>query len=237
MSLTRYDGTSIYHSAQFKVEKRFSHGYTMLMSYTISKLLERVSLLNEQDTDYEERYNGSDRNHRWVISGIWELPFGRGRHWGANWHRAVDSVFGGWQITGIGQLQTGGPLNFDSNYLFRGDMNSVALAGEQRSIDRWFNIDNFERNTNRQLANNYRTAPRQFPGVRAQGLNLWDLSVIKNFTITETVRVQLRGEYLNAMNHAQFNDPERNPTNSNFGRSTSQNNLPRNVQFGLKLIF
>jgi len=39
------------------------------------------------------------------------------------------------------------------------------------------------------------------------------------------------------MNHAQFNDPERNPTNSNFGRSTSQNNLPRNVQFGLKLIF
>ncbi len=237
MGLTRYDGTSIYHSAQFKVEKRFSHGYTMLMSYTISKFLERVTLLNDQDTDYEERYNGSDRAHRWVISGIWELPFGRGRHWGANWHRAVDSVVGGWQITGIGQLQTGGPLNFDSNYLFRGDMNSVALPGEQRSIDRWFNTDNFERNTNRQLANNYRTAPRQFPGVRAQGLNLWDLSIIKNFSITETVRFQLRGEYLNAMNHAQFNDPERNPTNSNFGKSTSQNNLPRNVQFGLKLIF
>ncbi len=50
-------------------------------------------------------------------------------------------------------------------------------------------------------------------------------------------RLQLRGEFLNAFNHPQFNDPNRSTTNSNFGKSTSQNNLPRNVQIGLKLVF
>lgn len=42
---------------------------------------------------------------------------------------------------------------------------------------------------------------------------------------------------LNASNHPQFNDPDRTPTNSNFGRSTSQQNLPRNIQFGLRMVF
>jgi hypothetical protein len=66
---------------------------------------------------------------------------------------------------------------------------------------------------------------------------LWDLSVIKHFNITERARLQLRGEFLNAFNHPQFNSPERNPTNSNFGRSASQQNLPRNIQIGLRLVF
>jgi tripartite-type tricarboxylate transporter receptor subunit TctC len=56
------------------------------------------------------------------------------------------------------------------------------------------------------------------------------LSILKNFPVREGVRLQLRCEYLNAFNHAQFSDPERNPTNSNFGRITSQTNLARNVQ-------
>jgi hypothetical protein len=73
--------------------------------------------------------------------------------------------------------------------------------------------------------------------VRGQGLNLWDVSAIKYFQFGERVRLQFRGEFLNAFNHPQFNDPERNPTNSNFGKSTSQQNLPRNIQLGLRLVF
>ena len=234
-----YGGSSTYHSGQFKAERRFSDGFTILMSYTLSNNRERTSFLNQQDTTtglYEDRLSGANRRHRWVISGIWELPFGRNRHFGASWNKAVDGVFGGWQVTGIGQFQTGGPLFFDANYLFRGNADSVAISGKP-DIDRWFNIDGFERNANLQLSNNYRTAPRVFPGAQGQGLNLWDLSVIKHFSFTETVRLQLRGEFLNAFNHAQFNDPDRTPTNSNFGKATSQQNLPRNIQIGLRLVF
>ncbi|MBI3209531.1 MAG: carboxypeptidase regulatory-like domain-containing protein [Candidatus Solibacter usitatus] len=232
----QYDGSTSYYSFQSKVEKRFSRGYTLLTSYTLSRLREKVSYLNDVDTDYEERLAVADRRQRIVFSGIWDLPFGRGRAIGANWSRLTNALIGGWQTSGIAQFQTGGPLNFDSNYLFRGDRNSVAL-GAQDNIDRWFNTSGFETATARQLGSNFRTAARQFPGVSGQGLNLWDLSVIKAFQITETMKVQFRTEFLNAFNHPQFNDPDRTPTNSNFGRSTGQGNLPRNIQFALKLLF
>ncbi len=233
----RFDGNSTYNSFQLKVEKRFTHGYTLLSSYTLSKFSERASFLNDQDTEYEDRLNSADRRQRLVMSGIFELPFGRGRKFGSNWSKLLDGAIGGWQAQGIAQFQSGGPLNFDNNYLFRGDRASVLIPSESRTIDRWFNTDGFEKNPARTLGSNYRTAPRQFPGVKAQGLHLWDLSIIKVFPIRESMRLQVRGEFLNAFNHAQFNDPDRTPTSSNFGKSTSQNNLPRNVQIALRLIF
>jgi hypothetical protein len=128
-------------------------------------------------------------------------------------------------------------LNFDSNYLFRGNPDDVALSSDIRTIDRWFSTSGFETASGKQRANNYRTAPRHFPGVRHQPINLCDLSILKNFAIKEGVKFQLRGEFINAFNHAQFELPERSPTNSAFGKSTGQTNLARNVQIGLKLIF
>jgi len=61
--------------------------------------------------------------------------------------------------------------------------------------------------------------------------------MIKNFSVNDRIKFQLRGEFLNAFNHPQFGDPNTDPTSSNFGKVTSQNNLPRNGQIGLKLIF
>jgi len=85
-------------------------GYTLLASYTWSKLLEAASFLNESDTAFERRLSEADIPHHLVVSGIWELPFGRGRKFGSNWNRVIDVVAGGWQFQGIGQLQTGRPL-------------------------------------------------------------------------------------------------------------------------------
>jgi len=237
ISSVRFDGSSQYHSFQMKVEKRLSRGFSLLTSYTLSKLKEKASFLNEQDTEFEERLNGADRRQRIVFSGIWEIPFGRGRKFGTNWHRGIDAVFCGWQVSGIAQFQSGGPLNFDDNYLFRGDPNSVAIPSSEQTVDRWFRTEGFETATAKQLGSNYRTATRQFPGVKTQGLNLWDLSIIKAFALTEKVRLQFRTEFLNAFNHAQFADASRSATNSNFGKITGQSNLPRNIQLALRLVF
>ena len=87
------------------------------------------------------------------------------------------------------------------------------------------------------LANNIRTFPSRLTGFRGQPLNVWDLSLIKNFSITEKVKLQTRAEFLNAFNHPQFDNPNTNPRDSAFGKTILQNNLPRNVQIGLKLIF
>jgi hypothetical protein len=252
----RYDGSAIYHAAQFRMERRFSRGFTFLTSYTWSKVIEEVSFLNESDTEYERRIGTDDIPHRIVISSIWEIPFGKGRKWGANWNGFVDGVIGGWQVTGIYQWQSGRPIDLGSrNVYFNADPSSLRANITGSTVDATFNpsifyftdaavqtngvVDpNKQRADQRiMLANNIRTFPSRLPGFRRQPLNLWDLSLIKNFSYKERLKFQLRGEFLNAFNHPQFGDPETNPTSSNIGKVTSQTNLPRNVQIGLKLIF
>jgi hypothetical protein len=250
----RDDGSSIYHAAQMRVEKRFTQGYTLLANYTWSKLLERVSFLNPTDTEYEKRISANDAPHRIVVSGILELPFGKGRRWGTNWKGATDALLGGWQVQGIWQAQSGRPLELGNLY-FDGDPGQLRTTIDGDHVDAAFDTSGFyftdaavqtngvidpakQRNDPRiRLAFNLRTFPSRLASFRSQPLNLWDISLIKNFLFTERARLQLRGEFLNAFNHPQFNNPILDPTSSNFGRATSQANLPRNIQLGIKLIF
>ncbi|HKQ50898.1 MAG TPA: hypothetical protein VJT74_00925, partial [Pyrinomonadaceae bacterium] len=250
----RHDGSSTYHSGQLRVEKRFARGYTLLAGYTWSKLLEEVSLLNPTDTEYEKRLSVNDTPHRAVVSGIWELPFGRGRRWGANWHSFAEAVLGGWQFQGIWQAQSGRPLEIGNLY-FDGDPAELRTRIDGSTADAVFDTSVFyftdalvrkngvvdpalQRSDPRiRLLFNVRRLPSRLPGLRGQPLNLWDLSLSKNFPFTEGTRLQLRGEFLNAFNHPQFNNPVLDPTNSNFGKVTSQANLPRNIQLGVKLLF
>ena len=158
--------------------------------------------------------------------------------------------------SGIYQWQSGRPINLDSrNLYFNGDPSTLRANITGRTSDATFDKSGFyftdaavqtngvvdpakqRADTRIRLANNIRVFPSRLTGFRGQPLNLWDLSLIKNISITEKVRFQLRGEFLNAFNHPQFGDPNTDPTSSDFGRTTGQNNLPRNVQIGLKLVF
>jgi len=253
----RNDATSIFHSGQARLEKRFERGYTLLVAYTWSKFLVKESLLNETDVDFEKRLSDSDIPHRVVASGIWELPFGRGRTWGGNWNGFVDAIVGGWQVQGIWNWQNGRPLTIGNVY-YNGDITQLVGEVNSKNADptkTTFNTSGFyfqdaavmtngqidpakqRADTRIQLANNVRTLPSRFPQWRGQGLNLWDLGISKNFRITERVRFQLRGEFINAFNTPVFNNPNLTPTSSDFGKVTSQANLARNIQIGLKLIF
>jgi hypothetical protein len=252
----RNDAESDFHSGQLRLEKRFSRGYTMLAAYTWSKFLEQASLLNETDAEFERRLNDADIPHRLVVSGIWELPFGRGRKFGGNWNSALDVILGGWQAQGIWNWQSGRANLTIGNVYYNGDITKLKTKINSRSADTpAFDISGFyfhdaavqtngvvdpakQRADPRiQLGSNIRLQPTRWAGFRGQGLNLWDLSVSKNISFTERLKLQLRGEFLNAFNHPVFNNPNLTPNNANFGKVTSQNNLPRNVQIGLKLIF
>src|SRR5262249_50269786 len=94
----RDDCWSRYDSAQLSVERRFPNGYTVNVAYTFSKALERRTFLNATDADYEKRLADFDITHRFVINGIWELPFGRGQAWGKEWNGVVNAFLGGWTV-------------------------------------------------------------------------------------------------------------------------------------------
>lgn len=251
----RNDGSSNYHGLQTKIEKRFSGGYTLLTSYTWSKFQVRDSFLNEVDTQFERRLSDADVPHRLVVSGVWELPFGRGRHFGKDLNRFADVFIGGWQFSGIWNLQSGLPFGMGNVY-YNGDITKVKSLVKSRNVDGTvFDTSGFyfsdaavqtngvvdpvkqRADTRIRLGSNYRVSPTRWTGLRGQALNLWDLSLNKTFRLTETFRFQLRGEFLNAFNTPVFANPNTDPTNANFGKTTGQNNLPRNVQIGLKLIF
>jgi hypothetical protein len=252
----RNDASSRFHSAQMRVEKRFSAGYNLLAAYNWSKFLEQGTILNDADTSFERRFSDADIPHRLVMSGIWELPFGKGRKFGNGWHPALNVVAGGWQVQGIWNWQ-GGRTNLTmGNVYYNGDITKLKTNIKSDNIDGTvFDISGFyftdatvqtngvldptkQRNDPRiQLANNVRTLPSRWATFRGQGLNLWDLSVSKNFSFTETIKFQLRGEFINAFNTPIFNNPNLDPRSASFGQITSQANLARNVQIGLKLIF
>jgi len=232
------NGYSWYHSLQTRLERRFAKGYTLMLAYTWSKTMEAIEYLNAVDTVPYESISSFHRPHRFVVSGIWELPFGRGRHFAATVPRALDLLVGGWQLNGVMQRQTGPPLNFGDIWtLFSGNTRDIVLPKSQRSPERWFNTAaGFNRNNAQQLASNYRVSPLRFPGIRGDGQSRWDLSAIKNFRVTEGIGIQFRAECLNAMNHPNLFTPNTAPASTAFGTITGQD-VPRSWQFALRLTF
>ncbi len=231
-------GYSWYHSLQIRTEKRFSHGYTVQIGYTFSKSMEAVEFLNVTDAMPYESIADLDRPHRLTASGIWEVPLGRGRQYGANWPRAADLILGGWQIGAVLARQSGAPLGF-GNALFTGDIKNIPLAAGQRDVDRWFNTEaGFNRNTRDQLASNLRAFPLRFSGVRGDNQRGWDVSIVKDFLVRgERAKMRFRADVYNAANQTNLNNPNTTPTNSAFGTTTGTAGDARNWQLSLKMIF
>jgi hypothetical protein len=235
LTSTSYEGYSTYHALQARMERRFAAGWTLNAGYTWSKGMEALGRLNGYLSPLEYVISTQDRPHRFVISGIWELPFGRGRRWLGD-PGLTEKIVGGWQLQGIYTAQSGPPLNF-GNVLYMGDIHDITLPPGQRTPERWFNTSGFERAPASQLQFNYREFPSRLNNVRGDGVNTWDLSVLKNMRIQERVNLQFRGEFLNAFNHVNFAPPNTSPTSTAFGQVTSQLGYPRRIQLMLKVLF
>jgi hypothetical protein len=229
-------GSSWYHAGQLRVERRMRAGFTLQGNFTWSKFIEATSYLNAFDARPERVISDQDRARRFVGSGIWELPFGRGRHFFAGWKGLRSQIVSGWQMQGICQAQSGAPLAF-GNVLFAGDLSAIPLPAGERAVGGWFNTAGFERDSARQLGSNVRTFPSRLSGARGSGLNLWNFSVLRNFRVTERVSFQLRGELLNAFNHTHLAAPNTTPTSTLFGQITGSNGYPRYVYIAGKLRF
>jgi len=232
-------GTSWYHALHVRAEKRFSHGYTIQASYTWSKLMEATERPNGY---YDVRWHSiaaGDRPQHLGITGIYELPFGRGRRFVNDLPGWADRIVNGWQIQAVYLAQSGPPIGF-GNIIFYGNLHDIVLPRGERKVERWFNTDaGFERDSAKQLAQNYRTFPLRLTGLRADGYNLWNMSVIKNIQIRERVGFEVRAEAKNAFNHPNFGGPNTNVTaGALFGQVTgSQGDPQRQIVLQGKLKF
>jgi hypothetical protein len=221
MTATFSAGFSWYHALEIKAERRFSRGFTLQAGYTWSKAMEAVSKLNATDPWPTHSISTLDRPQRLAATGIYEMPFGKGKRFLGGSPGWVNQIVGAWSVQGIFQGQGGPALGF-GNVIFNGNLHDIVLPRTQRKVERWFNIDaGFERDTQKQLGSNIRTFPLRLTGFRQDGHNSWDLSVLKDFRITEKITFQFRAEAQDAMNHAMFGGPNTSPTSTQFGQVTS----------------
>ncbi|MBL8175982.1 MAG: carboxypeptidase regulatory-like domain-containing protein [Bryobacterales bacterium] len=222
--LTNNHETSAYtksHEVQLSFEKRFAAGWNMHFGYTATSLREADFYLNEFDTTRTERISNDGRPQRIVASGIYELPFGRGRKFASGAAKPVDMLVGGWQLSATYEFQPG-PLIDWGNVFFYGDDRSQ-INNVNRTFDTWFNTANFERTAARgPAAFHRRVFPTRINDMRRDMTNLWNGNIAKNVRFDERWNLQLRLDAINLTNRSQMNAPNTDPYSSNFGRITSQ---------------
>jgi hypothetical protein len=236
--------SSFYHSLQVTGTKRYSQGLQMQLAYTWSKSLDDgLSHQDSYNIRADRALSDIDISHRAVVMGIYDLPFGRGRHWGRGWSKPMDLAVGGWQANGIATFSTGTPLGISAsnnagifNQAIRANSNGTSgkLTGPvQDRLNAYFDKSVYSQPAAFTFGN---MGPR-LPDIRNDGTYNFDLSVFKNFRVVERVNVQFRAEALNAFNTPRFGSPNTSVTSSSVATITSQGNAPRQIQFGLKILF
>lgn len=255
-------GQSSFHSGIVHLEQRAMHGLTLTANYSFSKLMESDTFLNDEDTTPTSRISPFDHTHHFTTGGTYELPFGKGKKFDLGGSRLWNEVAGGFVLNGIYQFQTGAPIEFSSDIPLQPSTGFRQLANKTRDTaavgsgtpalsTALFVTGNSttcptgqacdgSAFINGQYYDHYRTLPQTFSWVRQDGFNNMDLSMLKNFTLTERAYFQMRFETFNTFNHAIFSAPNvSSATASNFGYITSvtSNSLPRQVQIGGRIVF
>lgn len=236
--------TSLYHALQLSVNRRMSNGLLVAGSYVRSKAEEEgESHQNSYDIKASRSAANYDIPHRFVMSALYEIPVGRGRRFGTNAPLVLDGLLGGWQINGIITVQSGTPLTISASNT-AGLFNPVTRAnwnGEDPRLDspreerlqRWFNTSVFSQPASFTFGN----AGATFPLLRTDRVRNVDLSLFKHFALSRAMRIQARIEAFNVLNRVQFGSPNTSVTSSSFGVVTSQANTPRQLQFGVKVLW
>ena len=171
------------------------------------------------------------------VAGIYEFPFGTGKHFLPDVHGVAKVLLSDWQLAPIYTYQSGTALGF-GNAIITCPLSQIPISGKNTSkIYQWFNTSCFNKVSSQQLANNLVTLSPRFSGIRADAYNSWDASLIKNTVIKERTSIELRFEALNLFNQVNFAAPNTSPTSSAFGEVTAQNNVPRHLQFSLRFKF
>ncbi len=270
-------GGSWYNALLASLSKRFTHGLQFLASYTWSSALGTsqgfatgtqlggVALGDQNNPRARYGWDGFVRPHRFVFSGVYELPGFR------NQHSGINKLVGGWSVSGVATIQSGQRLTVNATnaqnvfgiVTDRGPFSNAAAcknqfvtSGSVRSkLNSYINPTCFDLTMN------------EYPVIGADGIgtdfgssgigevvgpnqNNWDIALIKRTALTNNDRVFLdfRAEFFNAFNHPQFANPDLNAglsapqlglvaPNPTFGHITAASTNPRIIQLALKLSF
>jgi hypothetical protein len=236
-------GRASYNALQAKVEKRLSHGFSLLGSYTRSKLLQSniTSLVN---TRHYRTVSSSDQPNVFRIAATYDFPwkFGPG-----SWNRVLDKAAAGWSFTGMWVYNSGTPMGISQangrpirlrNASLGGSVES--RLGDKRDASGTILNPYFDTTAFVPLPNQYTVSPEPplFPELRNPPSRAVNISLFKTFSFYEHFMLQFRADAINLLNSPNFAGPGTNMSNTaTFGVISSDNGGNRTMQCGLRLSF
>lgn len=264
---TTSEGTMTYEALQVSLRQHAAAGLEYTVNYTLGHALTDsigffgVSDINGPSAYAQNAYNnqaeygpsGMDVRHNINGTGVYSLPFGRGRQFGANLNRAVDELIGGWKLAISEVVYSGFPVTI--NGTDNSETNARAARPNQyrklkvanRSLEHWFGTDASAAGcTTRGVDNGvcaygntaYGTFGDAHVGTeRAPGFQQYDFSAYKDFNIWREHAVTFRADFFNAFNIPSYGNPDNGYADSNFGQITTVRSVPKQVQFAAKYSF
>lgn len=234
-----------YNGLQSKLTKRFSHGLSLLASYTWSKTLDFGGGVGPAIGNQLTRGPAAwDRTHVLSIGHTYGLPFGKGRTYLSNMPRAEEYLLGGWQFSGITQYQSGWPFSpgLNNNASINADVGTPpdvvpgvdpynVPGGQNR--DHWFNPAAYT------IPAPYKYGNAARDSLRGPNLFTADWSLSKRFLVAERKSLEFRWETFNTFNRTNLNNPN-GAIDAGVGSAgviTGISNPMRQMQFGLRLDF
>jgi hypothetical protein len=271
VSGTQSNGRMMYNGLQAVLQKTMSNGLQYQLSYTYSKCMTNNSGYYGTGSNQRGSSNASpywqniydhaaewapcyfDETHNLTAYAIYELPIGQGKRlFGNNTNKALNAIVGGWTVSPILTLHTGFPLALSTNAVdptgtqsrgLRPDCDGTNTVYGRRQAPAgvgggflWFDPDNYSNPTT-----GFGTCAPQLGGLRGPGYYNWDISLQKNFQLTERLKLQFRSEFLNAFNAVNLAANNATGNFATVGSPTTgviQFSQPaREVQFALKLYY
>jgi hypothetical protein len=266
---TQSEGYSNYNALQAQFRHRQSKGLEYTLNYTWSKVLTNnpgfygVKGVDGASVFPQNIYNPAadygpaayDTRHSVNFNGIYELPFGHGRHFGSHLNHALDEALGGWKLSGDAILYAGFPITLTSTNVANANAGTARanrygkIKVVNRTLNNWFGTDasavpcasnSGPTTTNPcaygpEITNSFGTA-----GIgteRAPGYRIIDMSVFKEFRLFAGHSIQFRTDAFNAFNLASYAAPTASVSSTTFGRITSTNSPARQFQFSAKYKF
>jgi hypothetical protein len=243
---TSLAGHSTYNALETSFERRFSGGMYALFSYTFSKWLSSVEAQNVYTALTEKVVNGAHRPHVVAISYVYDLPFGKGRRFLNATHPVSDAILGGWSISAVHRYQSGTALGVgcQQNLFGAGSARCALVPGQPLRNPNWNPKVQTSPYLNRaafvQPPNmTYGNLPSLIPPLQQPGQLNEDVAVSKTFFLgSENVPLEFRAAAFNAANRHLLGGLQTNINSPQFGQfSNPQSNLPRSIQFSLRLSF
>ena len=260
---TQSNGSMWYNALQAVLQKTMGNGLQYQVAYTFSKCMTNNSgyygtwsTFKQSSTAspyWQNIYNPKsewapcyyDSTHVLSAYAIYELPFGKGKKFGSNMNKVGNAIVGGWTVSPILSYHSGFPMALYNNGNDNTGTNSRGLRPDCNGTNTvfgrrpftgsgggylWFDPSNYSN------AAGFGTCAPQIAQLRGPGFYDWDISLQKNFQLTERFSLQFRSDFLNAFNYVSLCAPNTTVAQATTGQITCAQ-PPRNVQFALKLLF